>query len=1350
MYTFYEHMNERMTVKLTSEKEARSVLNASKKGRAAAHGDSFHRRLVILIMLRALKTHQEDNNFSHFVAVEVEKAGKFDDIMYFYASSPQDNGTLFIQAKHKQKKGSRLTQEALCNAWDSNSPYSIPMYFMSFLEIVQQLPNNSRYVLCTNALLDKSIKQYFTTKIQQEKKFLQFRNDIQATCYQCNSSKPLPKLIDTMRDACLAKLGNKLAGIVFARKIITCKDPLVYTFGDLIKACVKQLTKGSSNSSVASFTFNQRFLNAAESTPEGKIRMAFSNGYETKIGSKLDNDILRQLLIKIDKDSFTDDTNTGKIDTLAKFNRKVDEFYSKFFLVCDSLNEEELGKKELSLLPRWCDAERGTLLQNLNNLILEAMNSERPVPLDLKMIQQCFTETDLKQHIRDLKQSSKQYLESLQAKYPYVKVDPVRVPSLHAFLKEESRCGVCEFKSALDLTVSCCILTHFLSVTKHEALFIESKNYGRGKDLKDTLDDLLSYLRDVYHPTIKVTTIIGKPSDVSIEQLKELSQKYRQKIVVVEEISQNAEKGEHFVELFGEDLTADAWSKLFEQNERKLFGTTTSLSKIMDRKANLSLLLNVLQTCEHSNEMEYKNLHQDNYGKIIDWYVQREVVEIEKHETQTLGGSVNDSAFQPKGSFHTKIVDLMNVSYLTIKELFVEIRTLIRYRYEIRKLIALDEANDEPLPPVIQDGESGKVFIFLNDAGLGKSTYFIWLARRLSIYDPSLYIVKFNANEYSTDFAELKKNNVTVQNDTQVARLLYRYIHLALFVPNINNRSTRETNAYRIDADRCANLLTVTNGQIVLDEAKEKDLTTEELIELRLFRAKFNERKLVLILDGFDEIVPFYKEVVTDCFERFVRLVGVRSFYLSSRLYELKQDLLRAFDPCKFYQLKPFSWKHVVISWHKYLRSRLDGYGNYEMKHCADILCSLDRCMEKQLRRIVTVPLMLGMTQTILLPEIATRVTQHSHTITFNMLDELKLDTYQLVNRFVDMKLTLFLTDKAGTTDAAVKTAAARKIEELAIKEIKERHMLFAMNALFHEKDRSELLSVEEQKRGSDILKEVIQGHEKTGFVLGVINGVPHFTHRMFAEFFAGLWLYHNWKRFKNEPIFQSQTIWSPSMSNTLYFFESLLLNDDCDLHRQRLNESFLGADPVNCQLDNPSAITNKDQAGRLSIHIKATDSDIKMLQSISPDSINDVDELYGWNAADYAFKRNDHSVRNLDPNFDDDPFVPLIYDRLFLGRFRLIPLPFVDTIFSKILSFTRPYPKIHSLVKIFIVSGLAYLFLLFFLDDLNAVLFGKSVVFDFFFFFLFYSLICLCFSFCFISRFLYHGYWYRIFFSSR
>uniref|UniRef100_A0A182IFN6 Uncharacterized protein n=1 Tax=Anopheles arabiensis TaxID=7173 RepID=A0A182IFN6_ANOAR len=53
----------------------------------------------------------------------------------------------------------------------------------------------------------------------------------------------------------------------------------------------------------------------------------------------------------------------------------------------------------MTLLPEWCNAEHGTVLDKLQVLLFEAMKSTKTVPVDLKFVREKFMEIELKPSI---------------------------------------------------------------------------------------------------------------------------------------------------------------------------------------------------------------------------------------------------------------------------------------------------------------------------------------------------------------------------------------------------------------------------------------------------------------------------------------------------------------------------------------------------------------------------------------------------------------------------------------------------------------------------------------------------------------------------------------------------------------------------------------------------------------------------------------------------------------------------------------------------------------------------------------------------------------------------------------
>uniref|UniRef100_A0A182SQH3 NACHT domain-containing protein n=1 Tax=Anopheles maculatus TaxID=74869 RepID=A0A182SQH3_9DIPT len=690
--------------------------------------------------------------------------------------------------------------------------------------------------------------------------------------------------------------------------------------------------------------------------------------------------------IKIDRASYKSAGITTAADEkiLAKFEQKVYEFYDKFLLVCGSSNEEDLRPQALTLLPKCCNVDPGTAFEKFQGQLLEAMkNSEQPFSFDPHFVTACFAKLELDQRISNLIDSSRDYVESLHTKQRHIQVHPERLKQspLWTFLGQATSHGVFEFNTSLALTVSARILIQILSASNYETVFVHGTNPSQAQSMKKRLHELLQYLNDGNHATIKLVTILGKQDHDFIGEIKNLAEKHCFKICIVQQSDGTPPPDQRLERFSVKDLTRESFDELYKQPERNMFGTVASLRRVVDDTDDLSFLLALLELCDDRSSVIWDhNLNEHSYQKIKRWYIHRQCVPYE----QTLTWRRED--------------------YIASYSAF-----------EIDRALA---SNDEqPEPPKLPNG---KVCVFLNDAGHGKTSYFSWLAWRLASSEPAPYVIKLIALEFSTDFEQLQQGpGPQTLTDTDILRLLYRYIHLALFVPSVNKRTVKETDVYRAEADRCAQRLTITStGQIILDTNATEgiELSPEQLIELRLFREKFNERKLVLILDGFDEIAPHYKEGVLSCFARFVQLDGVQSLYLSSRPYGFEEDLKKTFHQCHLYKLAPFSKYNIILSFHNFLLRRLDGYEHYEPRIGMDILRELYDSIFFRLNDIVTVPLLLYMVQTVLLPDIRQRVSEHSHTITASLLRNAQLADMELVERFVDRKMQISNIDKTGTT----------------------------------------------------------------------------------------------------------------------------------------------------------------------------------------------------------------------------------------------------------------------------------------------------------------------------------------------
>jgi c-di-AMP phosphodiesterase-like protein len=103
-----------------------------------------------------------------------------------------------------------------------------------------------------------------------------------------------------------------------------------------------------------------------------------------------------------------------------------------------------------------------------------------------------------------------------------------------------------------------------------------------------------------------------------------------------------------------------------------------------------------------------------------------------------------------------------------------------------------------------------------------------------------------------------------------------------------------------------------------IDEKKAIEFVSEKLLKLKpgfemeLFKQCFEEKqkvKTVIMLDGFDEISPFYKDTVIDLLQA-LRKTAVEQLWVTTRphLREYLEDKLQQLS----YTLEPFSKENQV------------------------------------------------------------------------------------------------------------------------------------------------------------------------------------------------------------------------------------------------------------------------------------------------------------------------------------------------------------------------------------------------------------------------------------------------------
>ncbi|KFB37595.1 AGAP012173-PA-like protein [Anopheles sinensis] len=296
-------------------------------------------------------------------------------------------------------------------------------------------------------------------------------------------------------------------------------------------------------------------------------------------------------------------------------------------------------------------------------------------------------------------------------------------------------------------------------------------------------------------------------------------------------------------------------------------------------------------------------------------------------------------------------------------------------------------------------------------------------------------------------------------DDTRALKILYRMIYLALFVRNINHRKIEETDQDRELADKCASLMEISEGKLIVREEtlNPVDLTPLQLMTLRLFVHHFNQQTLVILFDGFDELVPHYKAVVYNLLSRFERFDGIRNIFITSRPYMLREEFRELFTNVAFYELSPFSDDNIVETVHLFMKSRFKQYLKNDNVKC--LLEGLACTLKYHLGTFSQVPLFIRMALDVLEPLIATNVDFVGGTIDYAFFDSLEttFEELNLIETFVTNKIFKANVEKIQLPEAASNISGAISSREMLKKYKLGTHSLLALYELFDPEERTRL-----------------------------------------------------------------------------------------------------------------------------------------------------------------------------------------------------------------------------------------------------------------------------------------------------
>jgi len=336
------------------------------------------------------------------------------------------------------------------------------------------------------------------------------------------------------------------------------------------------------------------------------------------------------------------------------------------------------------------------------------------------------------------------------------------------------------------------------------------------------------------------------------------------------------------------------------------------------------------------------------------------------------------------------------------------------------------------------------VMLISDTAGMGKSTVLTHLSKQIKQKFPARWVVRIDLNDH-TD--ELKKGQIEMEKVTEFL--------------------------------------------------SEKLLKLKPGLELELFIQcceKKEKVRVVIMLDGFDEISPFYKETVIDLLQG-LRQTEVEQLWVTTRphLREELEDKLQQLS----YTLEPFSKDNQVEFLTKFWslkdwfteqndKGEEKGKGKLEI-YAEKLIKKLSEAISDKDRQFTGIPL-----QTRMLAEAFDEEVKIFYQSDKSKPEiSYKLDLLGLYKKFIERKYDIYQEEKL---QVSVNNAAAIEQREHDLKSLRLDHQLLALKMLFNEEQVALVQNNKECSFSEGKLTRIGIVHINCG-------GKLKFIHRTFAEY---------------------------------------------------------------------------------------------------------------------------------------------------------------------------------------------------------------------------------------------------------
>ena len=346
------------------------------------------------------------------------------------------------------------------------------------------------------------------------------------------------------------------------------------------------------------------------------------------------------------------------------------------------------------------------------------------------------------------------------------------------------------------------------------------------------------------------------------------------------------------------------------------------------------------------------------------------------------------------------------------------------------------------LDNLLQQAKSQRVMIITDKAGMGKSTVLTHLSKQIKQKFPAHWLVRIDLNNYTELFEAQKVSKM--------------------------------------------------DKGWVLEFVSKEVLKLESHLEKELFKKSFDGNevsKVVVMVDGFDEISPDYKETVFDMLQ-VLKQTSLEQLWVTTRPH-LKDDLEDNLQQLS-YTLQSFSEFEQVEYLKNFWTQNLDSKAMVQdrLKVFATALISkLSQSINDKDKKFTGIPL-----QTRMLAEVF-----EEEFISFYHSEKLqpefqhKLDLLGIYRRFIESKYDIYYKEKSKT---AAGNLGAKEQRESYFKVMQEQLQWLALVALLNENQMTSL-QIDHHSTFSD------EQLARIGIVHRNHESKPQFIHETFAEYFV-------------------------------------------------------------------------------------------------------------------------------------------------------------------------------------------------------------------------------------------------------